>query len=144
MEHTVRNPELALLPRSCDLPSEVSKTSKYYEIIQQCPTTDIIGGWEFLSCLWFPKQEDRLCLMNARQYYPVLDSNVSFADCSNCGNVILADSQSLCQTGHGVSSFQRGHDGWHRTRWGSSTELGVFPLSEPVLLCGFLLHEMCH
>lgn len=81
--------------------------------------------------------------MNARQYYPECWTSVGFADSSNCGNVVFADSQ-LCQTVYGVFNFHRGQDGWDRTRWGSSTEVDVFPLPEPVLLCGFLLHEMCH
>lgn len=44
MEQTVQNPELAPLSHSGDLPSEINKISNYYEIMQLCPTTVIIGG----------------------------------------------------------------------------------------------------
>lgn len=34
--------------------------------------------------------------------------------------------------------------GLDRTGWDSSPEVDVFPPSEPLLACGFLLHEICH
>lgn len=143
MEHTVRNPELAPLPHSCDLPSKINKTSNYYEIIQLCTTTDIVRWMRiFIVCGSENRKTGYASWMPGNITLSVLDNSVAFADCSNCGNV-LADSQP-CLTSYGASSFHRGQDGWDRTGWGSSTEVGVFPLSEPVLLCGFLLHEMCH
>lgn len=47
----------------------------------------------------------------------VLDNNwvdwpvACFVDCSNCGEVALADPELLCHTGNSVASFHKGQDG---------------------------------